>query len=537
MALLDDLFSALSQPQTPWAQEALRRMAAGEDIAGADAAVAARQPKKAPKVVADRQAPPPSADVRNPGRSADPFQAGPARLATPEDIDARDPQGMWPHDVAARPEIPAAGGQMPPAAPVAAPAPSPARSAPERASPRTSAAPAPATFQGADVLNRVIKGITGLDLDTNGDRERVRALTRQAVIDAGGSQANAELAARDPRVFLAMMPTLTANKTQVINSKLVDSRTGRVIADYGDSARQGPEVKTIKLPNGEEVSAMWDAASKKWVTVDLPGSPPAATAPPAAAAPSAPTVAAAPGQPEAPAAAPVAPAQTVTRDASPIAIPAPPPGVNPQKWREAQASKVADEVTKLREKTFGSLEYLQRSLGIRDLMSKPFETPYRDKAGDEYNVYGDVVGRYAAPNAEPAGAGFAGQATAFMRNIPGLAVSVARDWTSARNPVVAQTNTARDVLGAELEKLATSQLKATFGGNPTEGERESIKKSTGRITAQNAATLRETLDRNDAEALRTLKRGIDAGLIDPATLPPEVITHGIRLGVFKGRAG
>lgn len=241
MALLDELFGVLDSiakgGQTPWAMEASRRLAAGEQLSGADEAVAE--------------------------------QRRPAAVAPPPIV----------------PALPvAAGGGSPAPAPNPAPAPAPA--------PAPNAGPARPQFG-----NSLLDGIGGaiasrLGIDTKHDPN----LAYDLLTKRGMNPQMAEAAARDPKLFRSMIPALIekGDNTLVVNNKLIDKRTGRVLNDYSDSAIKGPEVKTFKNPAGDDISAVWDAKQGKYVPVEVGGTgqvapigggaaPAAGVSPPAAA--------------------------------------------------------------------------------------------------------------------------------------------------------------------------------------------------------------------------------------------------------------
>lgn len=155
MALLDELFGVLDSiakgGQTPWAMEASRRLAAGEQLSGADEAVAE--------------------------------QRRPAAVAPPPIIPALP--------------VPAGGGSPVPA-PNPAPAPAPA--------PAPNAGPARPQFG-----NSLLDGIGGaiasrLGIDTKHDPN----LAYDLLTKRGMNPQMAEAAARDPRLFRSMIPGLVS---------------------------------------------------------------------------------------------------------------------------------------------------------------------------------------------------------------------------------------------------------------------------------------------------------------------------------------
>jgi hypothetical protein len=121
--------------------------------------------------------------------------------------------------------------------------------------------------------------------------------------------------AKRPDIMQQLLPVLTnkGRKTAVINGHLVDEQTGQIIADFSDTNRKGPEIKSVKNADGEDVNFVYDAQQKKWVLLDMGG--------------------AAPGVGQAP------------QGAQP-AIPAPPPGVNKKDWRTTVTKELAEATAK-----------------------------------------------------------------------------------------------------------------------------------------------------------------------------------------------
>lgn len=151
MALLDDLFSALNQAQTPWAQEALRRMSLGQDLSGIDEELAQRRPRQsAAPAPLPGKAPPPSADTRVPGVGPDTTTAA-ARVDDAPDF---------------------SGGVSP-----------------------------IAKFLGLDAF-----GIDG------GESARIQRLTYDTLIGRGMDKKMAELVARQPALLKSMLPTLVGQR-------------------------------------------------------------------------------------------------------------------------------------------------------------------------------------------------------------------------------------------------------------------------------------------------------------------------------------
>lgn len=183
--------------------------------------------------------------------------------------------------------------------------------------------------------------------------------TFDALIARGVDSNMAHAILGNPAMLAAALPMIFSPRTQVINNRIVDSATGRVIADLSDSARQGPQIVTLKLRNGDEVSAVWNARQNRYefpdgtpiapsqVAPEQPAPTLGTAQPPPANAPAAPPAASpAPGTPPpasgTPLVAPVppVPSSNVTPPAAPGA---PPPDVNNQVYRKTLATGMAEK--------------------------------------------------------------------------------------------------------------------------------------------------------------------------------------------------
>lgn len=149
----------------------------------------------------------------------------------------------------------------------------------------------------------------GLLTDLAGGYKSVegRNATREFLSQKGVPEGTIAAMEANPLIFQPVMADLFSNKTQVINNKLVRSVDGKVIADFSDAATKGPDVKDFTLPDGSKVSAVWNARTGRH---ELPNGQPI----PSGAA-----------------------------DTAGI-----PPGVDPKKYRETMATKLAEENVKAR---------------------------------------------------------------------------------------------------------------------------------------------------------------------------------------------
>lgn len=196
--ILDNLFAALQEAQTPWAQEALRRMSTGQDLSGIDEEMARRRPQSmAASASPPRQAPPPSADVRNPG--VDPFSGREVRMATTVD------------EINAGTSPAAPDGVSPVTAPVAAPQ---VQAAPVAQQPVARAQPAqqgmPDFSEGAGPLMKML-GLDKLGFG-GGERRRVQELAFNTLVQKGIPRDQAELFVRQPKLLAQIVPKLVSDQ-------------------------------------------------------------------------------------------------------------------------------------------------------------------------------------------------------------------------------------------------------------------------------------------------------------------------------------
>lgn len=303
MALLEDLFAALSQPSSPWAEEALRRLNSGQELAGIDQAAAERVPRPtAPTPAAARSEAAPAAPSPQSVTTTAVAPATPAPRMVP---------GLAPLSALGS-VLGIGGGGDSGGGASASPAP---QSAPARAVPASQAGYEPDFSQGATPILKFL-GLDKLGID-GGERVRMSKLAYDALKAKGVEPRTAELIARQPQLLAAVLPGLTKDKSQVVNEQLIDSKSGRVIADYRDAGKKGAQVTQIgESEDGVKIYGQWDPASNAYRRINADGSlgpvmgadgGGSSAAPAPAATPPAPTVGGVP------------------------------PGVNPKEFRKAQA--------------------------------------------------------------------------------------------------------------------------------------------------------------------------------------------------------
>jgi hypothetical protein len=95
--------------------------------------------------------------------------------------------------------------------------------------------------------------------------------TYEALRRRGLSEETARLASRQPEVLKSILPRLFGGqKGVVVNDRLVDPTTGRVIADFSDLNRKAPQTVDIEV-NGEKKAMQWDYKAQRWTPVDGAG--------------------------------------------------------------------------------------------------------------------------------------------------------------------------------------------------------------------------------------------------------------------------
>jgi len=182
---------------------------------------------------------------------------------------------------------------------------------------------------------------------------------------------------------------------------------------------------------------------------------------------------------------------------SPFAVPPPPPGVDPVKWREQQAGKVAEEEKLLREKGEGSLEFLPDALRVYDkVKTRGGEAigPYQGSEG--YNKY------IRAP------------------------LSALGSTEAAKN-----LGTFNE-LQADIKRLSVSNLKAQFGARPTNIDVQLNQQTFGGLQSADNATAASILQERIRSSFEVLGRNIQSGLVKPDAVPLDVAKRGIEMGML-----
>lgn len=197
--------------------------------------------------------------------------------------------------------------EVPPIARAGEPYSAPPEPAPPRQAPTNNAPAAfvPDAQSFGSKLSDVIAAFGG-QLDENiarRKREEGENQTAKFLVSRGVSPDDAKAAIRNPAVLQQLLGQMFSSKRQVVNNRLVDTSTGRIVADYSDTATKGPEVKSFKLVDGTEISAVWNPKTGRH---EMPN-----------------------GQP----------VPAALQETSGI-----PPGVDPKKYREEMAKKQADAV-------------------------------------------------------------------------------------------------------------------------------------------------------------------------------------------------
>ncbi len=356
---------------------------------------------------------------------------------------------------------------------------------------------------------------------------------------------------------------------------------------FGNSA---PQIVNIPGPYGTQTSVYWDAQSRRFQPAEglMPGAPPPAQAQPGAPAVAPPPVlgAQAPttqGQPAA--AAP--PALNLGGAGAPAAAPAPaapaaggvPPapnarGVGPrltedgqfvignatpqvpagsvhrmapggqgylytrdgrpvfENAHEAQARGTSTNTE--RDRALAAIESARRVQVINAMLDRPFDQPYRDHLGNEYSVWGDVIGPWATPQVNSGGnGGVVGQIISGIASVPAYAMQTARNIAAQRRPEVAATRRALNELETAMTALQSSRVRELFGSSQlSDADREAAARTVGTLNAQDATALRGQLSVGERESLVRIATALRNGLISRSDVPPAIIRRAIELGVM-----
>lgn len=192
--------------------------------------------------------------------------------------------------------------------------------------------------------------------------------------------------------------------------------------------------------------------------------------------------------------------QPQTPSSSPYTTSAPPPGVDPAKWRQDEAARIADAQKELRTKIEGSVDFLPDALRTMDKI----------KSGKYDNVIGPINGN---PTYNEYGRGYLG----------GL------DPTGSARENLGNYNE----LNADMKRLSTKNLKATFGGRVTNVEVGLNSQSFGGAQSSDPKTAYNILGERARAAFENIQRGVDAKVIDPRSLPSDVVQKGVEMGFLN----
>ncbi len=234
--------------------------------------------------------------------------------------------------------------------------------------------------------------------------------------------------------------------------------------------KEAPKTTTWQDSNGISRTAYYDPKSANWVDMQT-------------------------GQPVQ-----QAPGPQNNPSTTPYTTSAPPPGVDPAKWRTDEAARIADAQKELRTKAEGSLDFLPDAVRVMGNIQN----------GKYNQAIGPIVG---SPTYNE-----------YVRGIGG-----------ALDP----TGTARTNLGsynelnADIKRLATKNLKSQFGGRITNVEIGQNNQTFGGTQAADPQTAHNIIGERVRAAYETLQRAVDAKVMDPRSVPPEVVQQGIQMGALK----
>jgi hypothetical protein len=84
------------------------------------------------------------------------------------------------------------------------------------------------------------------------ESERGRNATYDAIIERGGSEALARAITENPAMFAPILPSLFTPRTRIVNNRLVDVTTGRLIADFSSHILKSDE--RLVTGTGQEIA-------------------------------------------------------------------------------------------------------------------------------------------------------------------------------------------------------------------------------------------------------------------------------------------
>jgi hypothetical protein len=254
-------------------------------------------------------------------------------ISTPETIAAAPPGWAPTVEPAAPPPAPAPVQQ--PAAPIATAAapPRPPVQMPQAAPSGMDRFSAFANgISRGGILTGIADAMGGVDRSMQTQNATASLLAQRLNLPA----AQALAVARNPEMVQALLPNMfgKTDDSIVVNNRLVSKKDGRIIADFSDSAREGPKIDVMETPDGDKIYSYWDAKAgiRRNAMTNQPiagsgGTPEPQSAgwqsPPAIGTPM-------PGTPA----------------AQQSAIPPAPPGVNRREWRTTATKEMAEAAAK-----------------------------------------------------------------------------------------------------------------------------------------------------------------------------------------------
>lgn len=185
---------------------------------------------------------------------------------------------------------------------------------------------------------------------------------------------------------------------------------------------------------------------------------------------------------------------------SPYTTSAPPAGVDPAKWRQDEAARIADAQKELRTKAEGSLDFLPDAVRVMNNIK-----------GGKYNqAIGPIVG---SPSYNE-----------YVRGIGG-----ALDPTGTARANLGSYNE----LNADIKRLATKNLKSQFGGRITNVEIGQNNQTFGGTQAADPQTAHNIISERVRASYETLQRAVDAKVMDPKSIPQDVVQRGVEMGALN----